>query len=56
MAVRDFVKNTWKPLSLKMRRATHLEWGHQAVISAEIIRELREAEADKIYSSNSLHF
>ena len=38
----SFVKIIWKPLSLK--KSTEL--GHQAVLSAEIIREQKDAEAE----------
>ena len=40
----SFVKIMWKPLSLRMRTT---ELGHQAVLSAEIIREQTKAEAEK---------
>ena len=44
MEVKNFVKNTWKLLSLKIGNTSQ-----QAVLSAEIIQVLREdhAEADK---------
>ena len=40
----SFVKIICKPLSLKMN--TTLEIGHQAVLSAEIVREQKDAEAE----------
>ena len=49
MEVSSFVKNTWKLLSMKMRRAPHSLRVRSAVLSAEIIRVLGDdhAEADK---------
>ena len=36
-----------------------IEWGHQAVLSAEIIREQRDAEAEKnlliVFTSNTVY-
>ena len=49
----SFVKIIWKPLSLKM--STTLR-GHQAVCSAEIIREQRDAEAETNCCSDIFHY
>ena len=43
----SFVKIIWKLLSLKMS-IYHIKSCHQAVLSAEIVREQRDAEAENL--------